>query len=116
MHLGILHILLLNICFVQVNSGLVKGSGGTQIYYSDDGREVARVLAFLIRNFYFYLKTDSLNIMLKVEIFDKKKKNITSSHAHCCIAIHTMPEDCDAIFLKPLELLATLAVPLIKPF
>lgn len=88
MHLGILYILLLNIYIVQVNSGLVKGSGGTQIHYSDDGRGVARVLAFLIRNFYFYLKPDSFNIMLKVEIFDKKKK--TSHHHMHIVALQSV--------------------------
>ena len=87
-HLGILYILLLNIYIVHVNSGLVKGSGGTQIHYSDDGREVARVLAFLIRNFYFYLKPDSFNIMLKVEIFDKKKPHIIT-----CTLLHCSPYD-----------------------
>lgn len=81
-HFGKLHILLLNIYFVQVNSGLVKGSGGTHIHYSDDGREVGRVLAFFIRNFYFYLKTDSFNFMLKVEIFEKKP-----SHYHTHIVV-----------------------------
>lgn len=52
--------------------------------------------------------------MSKVEIFDKK--TLTLSHTHCCSAVHMMPEDCDAIFLKPLELLAMLAVPLTKHF
>lgn len=55
----------------------VKGSGGTHVQYSDDGRGNGSILALLIKNFYFYLKTDTFNLMLKV---GKLGKRLSLSH------------------------------------